>query len=108
MFLSPETLAFHLAGFGVSALISLIAYFFGGLGGGDVKLLAATGLLAGQDYIWGIILLCYGLVAAWFLLTVIVVLSVRLLGRRWPVPRSIVFAPAVFLACGLYCVGFRL
>lgn len=98
----------HLTGFVIASSVSLVAYWFGGLGGGDVKLLASTGLLVGYDYVWGILFLCYGLVSAIFAIMALRAVVMRFFGSQITFPKSLAFAPAVFAACAAYSFGFRL
>jgi prepilin peptidase CpaA len=60
-----------LAGAGIALLLSLVLFLAGGMGGGDVKLLAAVGAFLGPDRLWPALLvmaLTGGVMAAWVIL----------------------------------------
>lgn len=84
-----------LCGFGVF----LIFYMLGGMGGGDIKLMAGFGGLLGPDRLW---------VASWWaavlgaLMALAVLLWCRIQGRE---RRAIPYAPAVVLGSWIALVG---
>jgi len=60
-----------LVGAGIALLLSLVLFLAGGMGGGDVKLLAAVGAFLGPDRLWPALLvmaLTGGVMAAWVIL----------------------------------------
>lgn len=98
-----------LTGMGICGGVALLAYMLGALGGGDVKLLAGIGLLAGGAGAWMVLLVSYALASAAFacLGLYALVLKARGGGGRMPDLSGLPLAPAILIACIVEMVVLR-